>query len=209
MRPKVSVIIPVWNQEELIVRALESIPKRNDIEVIVINDASTDKTAEAIMHFDSWHGDKFYDFIYLKNEENKGVGYTINKGYDKAIGEYIVALGSDDYFYTDKFEEAMECLDGTDLIYFNLQINSGDIWAVNPATKINLCGSTKFMRREFMADTRCSEKRVAEDYDLYMALLAKEPTEKFTNIIVKHYNFPREGSLTNLSIKEKRKSTKI
>ena len=68
---------------------------------------------------------------------------------------------------------------------------------------ITLCGSTKFMRREFMADTRCSEKRVAEDYDLYMALLAKEPTEKFTNIIVKHYNFPREGSLTNLSIKEK------
>ena len=206
MRPKVSVVIPVWNQQELIVRALESIPKRADIQVIVINDASTDDTCLSIAHFDLEHGYDFYEFLYLKNTENRGVGYTINRGYDHAIGEYVVALGSDDYFYSQEFEKIMEELDGTDMVYFDLQINSGEIWSVTPETKINLCGSTKFIRREFMADTRCSEKRVAEDYDLYMALLAKNPTEKFTNRVVKHYNFPREGSLTNLDIKEKREN---
>lgn len=206
MRPKVSVIIPVWNQEELITRALESIPKRDDIEVIVINDASTDKTAEAIMNFDAWHGNKFYDFIYLKNEENRGVGYTINRGYDKAIGEYVVALGSDDYFYTDIFEQAMLFLDGTDMVYFNLRTNDGTIFALTPETKRGFCGSTKFMHREFLGDTRCPDKRAGEDYDLYMELLKKEPTEFFTNLIVKHYNFPREGSLYDNMVKQKREN---
>lgn len=205
MRPKVSVIIPVWNQEELIVRALESIPKRKDIEIIVINDASTDNTALAIMHFDSWHDDQFYEFLYLKNEENQGVGYTMNRGYDAATGEYVVALGSDDYFYTEVFEQAMEELDGTDMVYFNLRTNNGDVWELTPNNKRELCGSTKFMKRSFLGDTRCPNKRVTEDLDLYIELLKKNPTEKFTNLTVKHYNFPREGSLTNLNHKKKEK----
>ena len=45
---KVSVIIPVYNQEELIIRCLDSIPKRDDIEIIVINDGSTDKTLHTL-----------------------------------------------------------------------------------------------------------------------------------------------------------------
>lgn len=205
MRPKVSVIIPVWNQEELITRALLSIPKREDIQVIVINDASTDDTCLSIAHFDMEYGQEFYEFLYLKNTENRGVGYTINRGYDRAVGEYVVALGSDDYFYTDVFEQAMEELDGTDMVYFNLRTNNGEIWELTPNNKRELCGSTKFMKRSFLGDTRCPDKRVAEDLDLYMELLKKNPTEKFTNLTVKHYNFPREGSLTNLNHKKKEK----
>lgn len=205
MRPKVSVIIPVWNQEELITRALLSIPKREDIQVIVINDASTDDTCLSIAHFDMEYGQEFYEFLYLRNTENRGVGYTINRGYDRAVGEYVVALGSDDYFYTDVFEQAMEELDGTDMVYFNLRTNSGEIWELTPNNKRELCGSTKFMKRTFLGDTRCPDKRVAEDLDLYLKLLEKNPTEKFTNLTVKHYNFPREGSLTNLNHKKKEK----
>ena len=205
MRPKVSVIIPVWNQEELITRALLSIPKREDIQVIVINDASTDDTCLSVAHFDMEYGQEFYEFLYLKNTENRGVGYTINRGYDRAVGEYVVALGSDDYFYTDVFEQAMEELDGTDMVYFNLRTNSGEIWELTPNNKRELCGSTKFMKRSFLGDTRCPDKRVAEDLDLYLKLLEKNPTEKFTNLTIKHYNFPREGSLTNLNHKEKEK----
>jgi glycosyltransferase involved in cell wall biosynthesis len=42
--PKVSVIIPVYNQEVLVLKALDSIPTRDDIEIIVIDDGSTDDT---------------------------------------------------------------------------------------------------------------------------------------------------------------------
>ena len=146
------------------------------------------------------------EFLYLKNEENRGVGYTINRGYDKAVGEYVVALGSDDYFYTEQFEQAMEELDGTDLVYFNLRTNNGDVWELCPANKRELCGSTKFMKRSFLGDSRCPDKRMAEDLDLYNELLKKNPTEKFTNITVKHYNFPREGSLSNILYKQKREN---
>ena len=55
------------------------------------------------------------------------------------------------------------------------------------------------MRKDFIGKTRCPEdKVVAEDKVFYQKILRKKPTEKFTHICVKHYNHPREGSLTNL-----------
>lgn len=197
---KVSVIIPVYNQEELVIKAIDSIPKRNDIEIIVIDDCSTDKTVEKLYFYLPYR-----DFRLYINEENKGVGYTVNRGIDNAKGEYVVLLGSDDYFYTDKFEEALKELDGTDLVYFNLQINNGDIFRLTPESKIGFCGSVKFMKRDFIGDTRCPNKRAGEDYDFYQELLKKNPTEKFTDITAKHYNYPREGSLYDLMVKGKLK----
>ena len=198
---KVSVIIPVYNQENLIIKAIDSIPKRDDIEIIVIDDGSTDNTWNSLMEYRSNH-EYYFNLIFLYNTENKGVAYTVNKGYNYATGEYVVLLGSDDYFNSDKFEEIIEYLDGTDLVYFNLEINNGDIWRLTPKNKTGLCGSVKFMRKDFIGDTRCPEdKKAGEDYYFYKELLKKNPTEKFTDITVKHYNYPREGSLTDLAKK--------
>lgn len=193
---KLSVIIPVYNQEELVIRALDSIPKRDDIEVIVIDDASIDNTWNNLLEYRKNHFEEI-NIVLLYNEDNMGVGYTLNKGYDVASGEYIVLLGSDDYF-TEEFEESLEELDGTDLIYFNLVDNTGKIWKVTPKTKDILVGSVKFMRREFIGDTRCPEIRAIEDYYFYQELIKKNPTEKFTNKVIKHYNYPRKGSLSYL-----------
>lgn len=195
---KISVVIPVYNQEKLVIRAIESVPKDENIEIIVIDDGSTDKTWENL--------EKILrkNITLVRNSENKGVAYSVNKGYDLAFGEYIVLLGSDDYFITEKFYEVAKELDGTDIVYFNLRINNGNIWRVTPETKQKLCGSVKFMRRKFIGDTRCPEdKRAGEDYCFYQELLKKNPTEKFTDITLKHYNFPREGSLVDLASKGK------
>ena len=198
---KVSVIIPVYNQDRLIIKAIESIPKRSDIEIIVIDDGSTDNTWNELIKYTNEH-EELINFVLLYNEENKGVAYTVNKGYDNANGEYVVLLGSDDYFYTDKFNEIIKYLDGTDLVYFNLEINNGDIWRLTEENKDFYCGSVKFMRNEFIGNTRCpEEKRQAEDRVFYNELLKKNPTEKFTNMTVKHYNFPRNNSLTDLFFK--------
>lgn len=193
MTKKVSVIIPVYNQEMLVIRALTSIPRRDDVEIIVIDDASTDNTWKYLTMYQVICGK---NLTILKNDENKGVGYTVNRGYDEAKGEYVVLLGSDDYFYPEMFEKTMKELDGTDLVYFNLELNDGFIWELNEKMKIEYCGSTKFIRREFLGDTRNPEMRAREDYYFYNELLDKNPTEKFTGLTVKHYNFPREGSLT-------------
>ena len=192
--PKVTVGIPVYNQRELVIRALDSIPKRADIEIIVVDDGSDDGTWDSLIEYQ-----KTRDFILLNNQINMGVAHTVNKIYDNAKGDYIVLLGSDDYFYTDKFEECMKRLDGTDLVYFDMQINNGDIWEINNDSKTVLCGSVKFMRKNFIGKTRCPEdKKSGEDKPFYEELLSKNPTEKFTHIVVKHYNHPRENSLTDL-----------
>lgn len=202
---KISVIIPCYNQQDLVIKAIESIPKRDDIEIIVIDDGSTDNTWNNLLEYRNKHSE-LLNLILLYNEENKGVAYTVNKGYDNAKGEYVVLLGSDDYFYTEKFEEAIKELDGTDLVYFNLQINNGEVWRLTPENKTGLCGSVKFMRRAFIGDTRCKEdKRQGEDYYFYKELLEKQPTEKFTDITLKKYNYPRENSLTDLAKKGKLK----
>jgi len=197
MDRKVSVIIPVYNQEELVIKAIDSIPKRYDVEVIVIDDGSTDNTWDNLIKYRAEHPD-FLNLVLLYNDKNRGVAYTVNKGYDNAKGEYVVLLGSDDYFYTDKFVDIMELLDGTDLVYFNVQVNNGDVWELNNEVKRELCGSYKFMRREFIGNTRCPSKVSGEDKPFFEELLSKNPTENFTGIVVKHYNHPREGSLTDL-----------
>ena len=46
---KVSVLIPVWNQESLIERAVHSIPRRDDIEIVAVDDGSTDDTLQKLM----------------------------------------------------------------------------------------------------------------------------------------------------------------
>lgn len=194
---KVSVLIAVYNQEKLVIKALRSIPKRNDIEIIVCDDGSTDNTLNNLLHYVANNKDS--NINIKQNEKNKGVAYTVNRLYDLAKGEYVVLLGSDDYFYIEEFEKAIKELDGTDLVYFNLQINDGTIFRLNEQTKMGYCGSTKFMRREFIKDIRCLEdKRTGEDYFFYQELLKKNPTEKFTDITLKHYNFPRKSSLSYL-----------
>lgn len=195
---KVSVVIPVYNQESLIERAIMSIPRRDDIEIIVIDDGSTDDTPNKLVTIGIELNDP--NFIVLHNRKNMGVGYTVNRGLDIADGEYIVLLGSDDYFYTDDFLKAMEQLDGTDLVYFDLKVNDGTIFKLTEESKRNLCGSTKFMRKEFVGDTRNPDIRQGEDWYFYDELLKKNPTERFTNLIVKHYNYPRKGSLTYIAV---------
>lgn len=193
---KLSVIIPVYSQEELVIRALESIPNRKDMEIIVIDDASIDNTWNNLLEYRKNNLEE-KNIVLLYNEDNKGVGYTVNKGYDAASGEYVVLLGSDDYF-TDKFEESLNELDGTDLIYFNLEDNDGNIWEINKDNKDKYVGSVKFMRRDLIGDTRCPEIRFAEDLHFYQDLMKKNPTEKYLNIAIKHYNYPRIGSLSYL-----------
>lgn len=198
---KLSVIVPVYNQEKLVIRALESIPARDDIEIIVVDDGSTDNTWNMLYKWRKNCIDLYNQNItLLYNEENKGVGYTVNRGYDVAIGEYVVLLGSDDYF-TDNFEDSLKLLNGADLIYFNLEDNTGKIWKVNKNTKNILVGSVKFMKRSFIGNIRNPEIRAREDAYFYKELMNKKPTEEFTGIVFKHYNFPRENSLSWLSEK--------
>lgn len=192
-----TIIVPAYNEETRIVRALESIPRRKDLEVLIIDDGSTDNTYEVCEKYAQEHSDLNIRIIRLK--KNKGLGNAKNVGYDNALGDYINQLDADDWLYTEDYEKVMSELDGTDVVYMDLRIDSGDRWFVNEGTRHLWCGGTlRFIRREFMGDLRCPEIRAGEDWFLNEALLKKNPTEKFTGFVGYHYTFPREGSLCDL-----------
>lgn len=96
--PKVSVIIPCFNSDKFLERALRScfdqMFEKNDIEIIVINDGSSDNT-----HFIS---QQFYDSItYINNIENLGLPYSLNVGIRMSKSQFVIRLDSDDYFHND------------------------------------------------------------------------------------------------------------
>ena len=96
MNKGLSIIIPVYNSEKFIGRCLDSIYDQKlplDLfEVIVINDGSKDKSSDIVESFRS----RFSNLILI-NQENKGVATVRNIGIDKAIGEYIQFVDSDDF----------------------------------------------------------------------------------------------------------------
>lgn len=194
MSLKLSIIVPVWNQEELVIRSLDSVPRRDDIEVVVCDDGSDDNTLKNVRAYAKTHTNLKIRVLF--NKENKGLGFTKNKLYDNANGEYVYELDSDDYLITEEFNKAMDWLDGTDLVFVNLKVNSGEILFLNEQTKTMwVGGASKFIRREYLGDIRCENVRVFEDVVVNQGLMSKPHSEKYTGLTVYHYNWPREGSL--------------
>lgn len=102
-KPKVSLIIPVYNVENYIARSLKSAVEQTmqDIEIIVVNDGSTDNSLQIINKF----ADK-YDNIVVINQNNMGLSGARNTGLKNAKADYIAFLDSDD-FVDKKFIEVL------------------------------------------------------------------------------------------------------
>lgn len=205
-QPKLSIIIPAYNREDLVKRALDSVPLSKDYQVILIDDGSTDKTLEIMNQWIAETCEKVHRQSVLVNlPDNKGVAMAMNMGFALSRGEYIVSLSSDDYYLTD-FSAFMPYLDGkNDLVYFDLEINDGTIWHLDEESKKVCVGAVKFIRRKFLGNTRVPNLKYKEDLPFSNQLYAKNPKEVFTGIVLKHYNFPHEGSLSWQAEEEERK----
>lgn len=197
MAIKISIIIPTYNRVELLKRALASVPLSKEYQVIIIDDGSSDNTWSIITGWVKVNQDKINSKSdIIKLEKNWGVAHAMNLGFIMAEGEYIVSLSDDDYYIKD-FSEFEQYLDGkNDLVYFDLEINDGTVFHVDEKTKHEYVGAVKFIRREFLGSTRIPDLKYREDVPFSQALYDKNPKEVFTGIVLKHYNFPHEGSLT-------------
>lgn len=196
---KLSVIIPVLNQEELVIRCLESIPEKKDIEILVINDGSTDNTK---INIEKYKRKKQRHNIRLYNlEKNHGVSYARNKGLANAKGEYVIFIDADDYIDTAIFNEIYEKeLKMVDMVFYDMVDNNGYIYEVNRYRVMNRVGAFKFVRKDFIDKYPKTRYRVGiqygEDAIFHEALMCKAPTFVCTEKLMYHYNYPREGSLT-------------
>ena len=114
---EVSIIVPVYNVEKYLSFCLDSLVNQTfkDIEIICVNDGSTDNSAEVLEHYAG-----FDKRIKIINKENGGLSSARNAGLDIASGEYIYFLDGDDYIEPDLLEQGIKFFkDGIDLVAFN------------------------------------------------------------------------------------------
>ena len=98
--PKVSIIVPVYNTSKYLNKCIDSLINQTeeDIEILLINDGSTDESESIIKEYDDKR------IVYIK-KKNTGIGKTRNLGIDKAKGEYVMFIDSDDYIDYDCVEK--------------------------------------------------------------------------------------------------------
>lgn len=111
---EVSIILPVYNVESYLAMCLDSLTSQSfeDIEIICVNDGSTDKSLDILEHYS-----KFDSRITIINKENGGLSSARNVGMKSASGKYILFVDSDDWISTNAVEH----------LYKNAQTNNSDL----------------------------------------------------------------------------------
>jgi len=192
MSESISVIIPTFNRAKLLKRAIHSVlnQTRQPGEIIVIDDGSTDETAEMIA--------REFPAVHYIFQQNKGVSSARNRGIDAATGEWIALLDSDDEWLPKKLQKQVELLELERKNGANYRIcHSDEIWIrngkrVNPKTKHQKFGGNIFQKclplcvispssaiihqQIFDEIGRFNESLPAcEDYDLWLRICARHP----------------------------------
>jgi hypothetical protein len=108
----VSVIVPTYNRAHLVIKAMDSVWQQTyrSIELIVVDDGSTDDTQETIDQWSKTHGnDSDFQTVYLR-QDNSGAPAARNLGLIESRGEFIQFLDSDDALSPTKLEHQVACL---------------------------------------------------------------------------------------------------
>ena len=105
LNPLISVMIPVYNREKYIQEAIDSVVAQDyrPLEIIVVDDGSTDRTAEIINQYDP----KIVKYYY---QDNAGIASARNTCFTHSSGEFLAWLDSDDYYLPGKLTAQMQYL---------------------------------------------------------------------------------------------------
>ena len=184
----ISVIIPTFNRAETLSRAITSVLNQSyrNLELIVVDDGSTDGTAGIVHTFD----DKRISYYY---QENKGVSAARNLGLSKALGRLAAFLDSDDYWLPSKLEQQVKFMHQTG---FRI-CQTRELWIrggkrVNPMDKhekpsgwifensLELClisPSCVLIEMDLVQDGYCFNEKLkaCEDYDLWLRISLRHP----------------------------------
>ncbi|HAS6267743.1 TPA: glycosyltransferase family A protein [Vibrio vulnificus] len=108
-----SIIVPHFNSHDGLLKLLDSIPIRDDIEVIIVDDRSDESSLSVL---------RGNNICYFTNEGKKGAGACRNIGIKRAKGKYVIFADSDDYFVSDAFRNIDDVMFGDsdyDVVYFS------------------------------------------------------------------------------------------
>lgn len=114
--PSLSIIIPVYNVEKYLRKCLDSVLADNQFagQVICVNDGSTDGSLAILEQYASK-----YPNIEVHSQSNAGLSVARNTGFDKATGDYVFFVDSDDWILPKTITKVLARINGEDVIYFN------------------------------------------------------------------------------------------
>ncbi|MDR0535806.1 MAG: glycosyltransferase [Puniceicoccales bacterium] len=210
---KYSVIIPVFNVEDFLPRAIESVLRQEDfhgdMELILVDDGSTDSSGQICDDFARRHA-----WAQVIHQPNRGLSAARNAGLDRATGEYVVFLDADDWFDARAFSffENVLSSEGVDLLGFShvRHLSTG----VEIAAPLAYAAGKKVFVADILADNyfspvvwgyvykrsflesgklRFIEGILHEDEDFTSRVLCLAKTGYFTRFAGYHY-FQRENS---------------
>lgn len=215
----VTVIVPVYNVEQYLARCLQSLVEqdydKSKIEILVIEDRSTDKSKEIVEQYA-----KEYSFITPKYlEKNQGVSYARNRGIKEAQGNFIMFCDSDDYYEKNTISKFMEIVNtkNADFVMANyyisyenkdIKVDVSNYFSKDMITKkeiisyMTLTSCSKLIKKSIFIDNniyypedikRCEELTVIP----IVAYLAQKPI--FINETLYHY-YQRKVSVSNNNV---------
>lgn len=216
--PKISVIVSVYNTEKYIEKCLDSLLNQtySNIEIVVINDCSTDGSLKILKKY----AKKYDNMILIENKENKGLSYSRNVGLEKATGEYIGYIDSDDYVDPTYYEQMMKAIkkekseiaiadmkivyeDGSFPDYVSKGCN-GEVNTLN-IIKNGLAASAcnKLFKREIIEKYKFSEGKLNED--LAVILPSIVAAKKISYVENNNYYYVQHtGSIQNSRFSDRR-----
>ena len=200
MKHLVSVLMSVYNNEEYIKNTLKSILKQtyNNIEVVIINDASEDKSRYIIKSF------KDKRIKLIDNKNNLGLAKSLNKGIKKCKGKYIARIDADDLMMPDRIEKQVNFLEknkdiavlGTSLILINDKdkiIGKRDYPKTNEdinktiLIRNPLAHPSVMIRKSMLPKKTYDEKlKTSQDYDIWLRINKKYKIANLPHYLLKY-----------------------
>ncbi len=182
MDKKVSVIIPCYNQGKYVSDAINSVLAQTykDIEIVIVNDGSTDNSNEIIKTF----ADKYKNILFFDENKNKGVINARNMAIEAASGEFILPLDADDTIEPTYIEKAVKILKenpNIGIVYCKARMFGikNEYWDLKDFDKSNIlydncifC-SALFRKADFIKVGMYKDYMLYgyEDYDLWLSFI--------------------------------------
>jgi len=182
LNPKVSIVLPVYNGARYLAQAIDSCLNQThqNIELIIVDDCSTDETPEIIQSFNDAR------IRYVRNKTNQRLPRSLNIGFALATGEYLTWTSDDNMYKENAIETMVQCLqenNGYDFVY-------ADYWAYYVATETKVlrqlpeisrlhkqnCAGACFLYTRKVRETiggYSPQLELVEDYDYWIRISRK------------------------------------
>jgi glycosyltransferase involved in cell wall biosynthesis len=176
--PKVSVVMPTYNQAHFIAEAIQSALDQTfqDFEIVVVDDGSTDNTKEVVAGFQ----DPRIKYIY---QENRGVAAASNAGILASTGEYIAGLSSDDMWLPQNLEFKVKLLDSRP----DMSIVCSDLYEFDSDTGATLCRLWRNKSGRYLRELQDGVRQPLTEY------LSKGSLFRIVTMIVRRQVFDEVG----------------